>query len=101
MNRSTTSFALTLATALSLGVPAAAAAAEPEAAPAPARGGKERCYGVSKAGENDCASGPGTTCAGSSKVDWQGNAWKLVPAGTCESIETPKGKGSRTPIADR
>ena len=43
-----------------------------------------KCYGVSKAGQNDCAAGPGTTCAGTSKVDYQGNAWKLVPAGECE-----------------
>jgi uncharacterized membrane protein len=48
--------------------------------------GKDKCYGISLAGENDCAAGPGTTCAGTSTVDYQGNAWKLVPAGTCESI---------------
>lgn len=48
-----------------------------------------KCYGVAKAGENDCKAGPGTTCAGTSKVDYQGNAWTLVPAGTCESIELP------------
>lgn len=58
----------------------------------------EKCYGVSLAGKNDCAAGPGTTCAGTSKVDYQGNAWKNVPAGTCTSIETPKGKGSLSPI---
>ncbi len=45
----------------------------------------EKCYGVSKAGENDCAAGPGTTCAGTSTVDYQGNAWTLVPTGTCET----------------
>lgn len=45
--------------------------------------GKEKCYGVSVAGQNDCAAGPGTTCAGSSKVDYQGNAWTLVPKGDC------------------
>ncbi len=50
---------------------------------------KEKCYGVSLAGKNDCAAGPGTTCAGSSKVDYQGNAWTLVDAGTCASIELP------------
>jgi uncharacterized membrane protein len=49
----------------------------------------EKCFGVSLAGENDCAAGPGTTCAGSSTVDYQGNAWTLVPTGTCESIELP------------
>lgn len=46
----------------------------------------EKCYGVSLAGENDCAAGPGTTCAGTSTVDYQGNAWTLVPAGTCEDM---------------
>ncbi|SLN21491.1 BufA1 family periplasmic bufferin-type metallophore [Pseudooctadecabacter jejudonensis] len=45
----------------------------------------EKCYGVSLAGENDCAAGPGTTCAGTSTVDYQGNAWTFVPAGTCET----------------
>ncbi|TNE58441.1 MAG: DUF2282 domain-containing protein [Sphingomonadales bacterium] len=58
----------------------------------------EKCYGVSKAGKNDCAAGPGTSCAGSSTRDYQGNAWKLVPKGSCENIDTPKGKGSLTPI---
>lgn len=48
-----------------------------------------KCFGVSLAGENDCAAGPGTTCAGSSTVDYQGNAWTLVPAGTCETMELP------------
>lgn len=47
---------------------------------------KEKCFGVSLAGQNDCAAGPGTTCAGTSTVDYQGNAWKLVPAGTCEDM---------------
>jgi len=59
----------------------------------------EKCYGVSLAGKNDCAAGAGTTCAGTSKVDYQGNAWKLVPAGTCTTINTPKGAGSLTPKA--
>ncbi|MCC7218548.1 MAG: DUF2282 domain-containing protein [Burkholderiales bacterium] len=58
----------------------------------------EKCYGVSLAGKNDCAAGPGTTCAGTSKVDYQGNAWKNVPKGTCASIKTPKGTGSLTPV---
>ena len=59
---------------------------------------KEKCYGVSLAGKNDCAAGPGTTCAGTSKVDYQGNAWKYVAKGTCTTIKTPKGMGSLTPI---
>lgn len=49
----------------------------------------EKCYGISLAGENDCAAGPGTTCAGTSTVDYQGNAWTFVPAGTCDSVELP------------
>jgi uncharacterized membrane protein len=62
------------------------------------KGEKERCYGVAKAGQNDCEAGPGTTCAGTSKVDYQGNAWKYVPKGTCMTMTTPKGKGSLTPV---
>ena len=45
--------------------------------------GKDKCYGIALAGENDCAAGPGTTCAATSTIDYQGNAWKLVAAGTC------------------
>lgn len=52
-------------------------------------GSKEKCYGVSLAGENGCAAGAGTTCAGTSTVDYQGNAWTLVDAGTCAEIELP------------
>jgi uncharacterized membrane protein len=50
---------------------------------------KEKCYGVALAGQNGCAAGPGTSCAGTSVVDYQGNAWSLVAAGTCESIALP------------
>jgi uncharacterized membrane protein len=65
---------------------------------ADAKPGVEKCYGVAMAGKNDCAAGPGTTCAGTSKVDYQGNAWKAVPKGTCTQIKTPKGMGSLMPI---
>jgi uncharacterized membrane protein len=58
----------------------------------------EKCYGVALAGKNDCAAGAGTTCAGTSKVDYAPNQWKNVPAGTCTSIKTPKGMGSLTPM---
>ena len=64
----------------------------------PSNVGKEKCFGVSLAGENDCAAGPGTSCAGTSKVNYQGNAWKLVPKGSCVTIKTPHGNGSLTPI---
>ena len=60
--------------------------------------GKEKCYGVAKAHENDCKAGAGTTCAGTSKIDYQGNAWSLTPKGTCASIKTPKGHGSLKPL---
>lgn len=53
---------------------------------------KEKCYGVALKGQNDCAAGPGTTCQGSSKVDYQGNAWKFVDAGTCEKMMLPGGR---------
>jgi uncharacterized membrane protein len=60
-------------------------------------GATEKCYGVALAGKNDCAAGAGTTCAGTSKVDYQGNSWKVVAQGTCTAIKTPKGTGSLTP----
>ncbi len=60
---------------------------------------KEKCYGVAMAGQNDCAAGAGTTCAGTSKIDYQGDHWKLVPAGTCATMELPDGRmGSLTPL---
>lgn len=77
------------------------ASSEPAAA-------KEKCYGISLAKANDCAAGPGTSCAGTSTVDYQGNAWTYVPAGDCEKYGTseeaayalPDGKtGSLEPIA--
>ncbi|MCO4843908.1 MAG: DUF2282 domain-containing protein [Yoonia sp.] len=66
--------------------------------------GDEKCYGISLAGENGCAAGPGTSCAGTSTVDYQGNAWSLVPAGTCETTmieamgDSPERKGSLTAL---
>lgn len=70
-----------------IAVAGAVAAALAASATAPAHAaGKEKCFGVSLAGQNDCAAGPGTTCAGTSTVDFQGNAWKLVAAGTCETM---------------
>ena len=47
---------------------------------------KDKCFGIALAGKNDCAAGPGTSCAGTSTVDYQGNAWKYVDAGTCEQL---------------
>jgi uncharacterized membrane protein len=62
------------------------------------KGEKERCYGIALAGKNDCQAGPGTTCAGTSKTDYQGNAWKYVAKGTCTTMKTPTGMGSLMPI---
>ncbi len=62
---------------------------------------KEKCFGVSMAGKNDCAAGPGTTCAGTSTVDYQGNAWTLVDAGTCEKMELPDGRMGSLEALDR
>jgi uncharacterized membrane protein len=85
-NRLATSLALAGAIAGSATLLSGAARADDPA--------KEKCFGVSLAGKNDCAAGPGTTCAGTSKVDYQGNAWTLVPKGTCLTISTPFGPGS-------
>lgn len=49
----------------------------------------EKCFGVALKGNNDCAAGPGTSCAGTSKVDYQADAWNLVPKGTCEQTASP------------
>ena len=86
----------TIVTATALSAFAATAAVGSPAKPQPT---KDKCYGVSLAGKNDCAAGAGTTCAGTSKKNYQGNAWKYVAKGTCASIKTPKGNGSLTPIA--
>ena len=57
----------------------------------------EKCYGVALKGQNDCYAGAGTSCAGTSTVDYQGNAFKLEAQGTCTTMQTPKGPGSLTP----
>jgi len=48
--------------------------------------GVEKCYGVALAGKNDCKAGPGTSCAGTSAVNYAGNAFKEVKAGTCVAL---------------
>lgn len=60
---------------------------------------KEKCFGIALKGTNDCAAGAGTTCAGTSTVDYQGNSWKYVDKGTCVSMEAADGrKGSLEPL---
>lgn len=93
MNRSTLALALagSLATAC-----ASAALAGP--LPAEKMVGQEKCYGISLKGQNDCAAGAGTTCAGTSTMDYQGNAWKAVPAGTCTTMKVNGHMGSLQPV---
>jgi uncharacterized membrane protein len=67
-----------------------------KAGPAPAQPGADKCYGVALAGKNDCAAGAGTTCAGTSTVDYDTAHWKYVAKGSCDSMTTPKGHGSLT-----
>lgn len=88
----TTTIVSSLAAALAL------VAAPASAAPKPPQPTMDKCFGIALKGENDCAAGPGTTCAGTAANDYQGNAWKYVPKGTCETIKTPKGTGSLEPL---
>ena len=81
MNRQTLALALAGSLATAFATAAVAAPLAPEKME-----GMEKCYGISLAGQNDCAAGPGTTCAGTSTKDYQGNAWKAVPAGTCTTM---------------
>ncbi len=61
---------------------------------------KEKCFGVALKGANDCAAGAGTTCAGTSTKNYQGNAWKYVNKGTCVSMSLPGGrKGSLSALS--
>ena len=90
MTKTNAAFAATLALAFATTAVHATDAAKPA---------MEKCYGVSLAGKNDCKAGAGTSCAGTAQANYQGNAWKLVKAGTCTAIKTPKGLGSLAPKA--
>ena len=81
----------TLAATLAMAVAGTALATSASAQTKPAM---EKCYGVSLAGKNDCKAGAGTSCAGSSRKDFQADAWKYVPAGSCTAIKTPNGHGT-------
>jgi len=99
MTDRTTLSGLTVAGAMAaaLGLTTSTANAQPKPPPT---AGQEKCYGISLRGQNDCAAGPGTTCAGTSKVDYQGNAWKIVPKGTCTAITAPGNRmGSLQPLS--
>lgn len=86
----TVSLALALSAALSI------AAAPVAAADKTSVNEKEKCFGVALKGKNDCKAGAGTSCAGTSKIDHQGNAWSFVPKGSCHktaSKTSPTGHG--------
>jgi len=95
---SSSALALSGAFAIVLGMAASAAAQNDPTAEEMAN--MDKCFGVALAGKNDCAAGPGTSCAGTSTIDYQSNAWTLVPKGTCAEIETPFGNGSLTASND-
>lgn len=96
----------TLASALIAAASLAACSSEQPAAPeqtsaeaidkaATELAAQEKCYGIALAKQNDCAAGPGTSCAGTSTIDYQGNAWKFTEAGECQKLG-----GSLTEVAD-
>ena len=87
-----------LSNAAIVGAAAALVSTAAAAGPVKPQPNKDKCFGISLAGKNDCAAGAGTTCAGTSKRNYQGNAWKYVARGTCEKIKTPTGFGSLKPF---
>ena len=76
MNSKTVMLAAAGGSLFALGAPSIAAADDPKT---------EKCYGVAKAGKNDCA-GPGHVCAGQAKTDGSPDEYVTVPKGTCERI---------------
>lgn len=94
MKKALTTTGISVAAALA----AALASIAPSSAAEAPSAEREKCFGIAMSGQNDCAAGPGTTCAGTNKVDYNGHAWKLVPKGTCVSMQTPYGPGSLEPV---
>jgi uncharacterized membrane protein len=103
---------MTVKTTFNAAILAGAVATALAGATVPASAGDVKCFGVAMAGQNDCAAGPGTTCAGTSKVDFQGNSWTYVKEGTCESknptlaksgkeVQLPEGKMGSLKALDR
>ena len=99
MNKSITAASLALALGAAMTI---------AAAPAYSADGmmadKDKCFGVALKGKNDCKAGAGTTCTGTSKIDHQGNAWSLVPKGTCDktvSKTSPTGYGQMAEFKEK
>lgn len=98
MSGNNTITAAALASSLAAAFTLLASAASSQ--PAPAQPTMDKCYGVAMKGQNDCAAGAGTTCAGTSKVDYQGNAFKAVAKGACTAMKLPGDRmGSLTPLS--
>jgi uncharacterized membrane protein len=85
-------------TALTAAVLTALTTAAAHAGPVKPQPNSDKCYGIALAGKNDCKAGAGTSCAATSHVNYQGDAWKYVAKGTCEAIKTPKGHGTLAPM---
>lgn len=92
MSKITTSLAIAAALSSALATVAVSSSAQ--------AGAKEKCYGVALKRQNDCAAGAGTTCAATSTVDYQGNAWKLVDKGSCVTTKTLRRPISRPSAPD-
>lgn len=98
MNKTLTAASLVFALGAAMTVAATPVAAQDKMAD------KEKCFGVALKGKNDCKAGAGTTCAGTSKIDHQGNSWSLVPKGTCEktvSKTSPSGFGQMAEFKEK
>ncbi len=82
---------------------AALLAAAPSEAKSMKSSAMEKCYGVAMAGHNDCKAGAGTSCAGTASVNYQGNAWKNVRAGSCVAMggTLQEHEGNAAPVARR
>ena len=76
-------FAITAALAAGMAAPLLVAAQKPADAPTFRA---EKCYGIAKAGANDCASTGNNSCGGTSRLNADPNAWIFVPEGYCERI---------------
>lgn len=101
MTQKTTAASLALAFGTALALATASVSADDNKNGKEAK--QEKCYGVALKGKNDCMAGAGSSCAGKSERDYQGTAWKNVPAGTCEQLDSPtspSGHGELEPFTE-
>ncbi len=100
MNKTISAASLALAFGAAMSIAAAPASAASHGGAMKAEMEKEKCYGVAMKGKNDCKAGAGTSCAGTSKMDHQGNAWSFVPKGTCEKTASPTSASGKGQLAE-